>query len=155
MADSQEIRNAFSRSIGGAAWGLNRSHGSMFFLEIGEPIKRVGQVKSHGQWHFLVEECHWRFEKQGAVLVGSEDDQVFIDSVFESIELGSLIRSELLHPSNDLQIDFSNGIRFRTFSTSAKATDQWNQWIFFGPEGYSWVSDGGGNIKCEQDEPAG
>jgi hypothetical protein len=156
MKERPSIQSALSSLSGRLAWKATRNHGSIFFLEIGEPLTRQGLPRIHGEWHFLIECCHWRFETPERVLVGSEDDQQFIDSIFESLSLGSVVRAEVLTPSHDLLVKFSSGIRFSTFSTSAEATYQWTQWHLYGPpdEDYVWVSDGGGNIKCiTRDEP--
>jgi hypothetical protein len=149
-----EIRNAISSLNGKAAWGLVRTHGSMFFLEMGNPISRPSQIKPHGESHFLVELCHWRFEASESVLVGSEDDPTFIDATFDNLKLGYVQDAEILIPSHDLQIKFSSGIVFKTFTTSTEATDQWTQWQLFGPEEYVWISDGGGHLqRKKRDEP--
>jgi hypothetical protein len=154
MADYLNIRYALSSLSGKSGWGLVRTHGSMFFLELGNPISRVSQIKRHGEWHVLVELCHWRFETADSVLVGSEDDPAFIDATFDSLELGSVDDAEVLTPSHDLQINFSSGIQLKTFTTSKEAKDQWTQWHLFGPDEHVWISDGGGNLKCKRrDEP--
>jgi hypothetical protein len=155
MREHPTIWDALSRLRGKPGWGLARTHGSMFFLEIGDSLLRKGR-KPHGEWHFLIECCHWRFETPDKVLVGSEDNQQFIDATFEKSNLGSIENAEVSAPSNDLLIEFSSGARFRTFSTSAEATNEWTQWLLYGPpdDDYAWVSDGGGNIKCiTRDEP--
>jgi hypothetical protein len=126
----------------------------MFFLEFGSPISRVGQVRPHGEWHFLVELCHWRFEKPESVLVGSEADPTFIDARFDTLKLGSVQKAEILAPSHDLMVNFSSGVSFKTFTTSREATDQWTQWQLFGPEQYVWISNAGGHLQCrKRDEP--
>jgi hypothetical protein len=150
------IQSALERLVGKRAWGLRRDIGSIFFLEIGEPVARPRVLRQHGEWHFLIEECPWRLETQNEVLVGSEDEQGFIDGVFQDLVLGSVERAEVVSPSHDLVIEFSSGASFRTFTWSAKATNEWTQWILYGPpdEEYGWVSDGGGSIKCiTRDEP--
>jgi hypothetical protein len=155
MQGGTTISDALLRLRGKPGWGTVRTHGSMFFLEIGDSLLRKGH-KPHGEWHFLIECCHWRFETSDKVLVGSEDDQQFIDATFEKLNLGTVEIAQVSDPSHDLLISFSSGARFRTFSTSAEATDQWTQWLLYGPkdEDYAWVSDGGGNVKCiTRDEP--
>ena len=150
MEKRPEIHIALSRLVGRSAWGLRRDLGSIFFLELGEPLARTGQLRPHGEWHFLIQLCHWRFETTNEVLVGSEDNPQFIDDVFEKLSLGSVESAEVSTSSHDLLIKFSSGASFRTFSTSAEATDQWTQWLLYSPpdEDYAWVSDGGGNTKC-------
>lgn len=125
----------------------------MFFLEMGAPL-RTGHARTHGEWHFLIECCHWRFTTADKMLVGSEDDQQFIDGTFKKLDLGLVDNAEVSIPSYDLLVKFSSGIEFRTFSASADATDEWTQWLLYGPDDYAWVSDGGGHVKCiARDEP--
>jgi hypothetical protein len=125
------------------AWGLNRTVGSMFFLDIGQPCPRPGHKKVHGEWHFLVEMCHWRIEKGDVLIVGSDDDQKFIDDKFASLELGNVEEAQSLGPSYDLRLVFSSGIRLITFSTAAAANDE-TQWLFFCPDENVWVVKAGG-----------
>jgi hypothetical protein len=142
METRPEVDIALSNIKGKRAWGLRRDVGSIFFLELGDPITRTGQSRSHGEWHFLVELCHWRFESQESVLLGSEDEPSFIDASFDGLKLGFVESADVLLPSQDLQIGFTSGIRFKTFTTSGQATDQWTQWHLFGPDEYVWISDG-------------
>jgi hypothetical protein len=118
----------------------------MFFLEIGQPLPRVGEKKVHGEWHFLVEMCHWRIEMQNSILAGSDDEQELIDNTFANLELGYVESVAALSPSHDLQIVFSSGIRLRTFTTSAAAKEQWKQWLLYGPDDDVWIADASGGI---------
>jgi hypothetical protein len=88
MSDRDMIESTFQSLNGKPAWGLTRTHGSMFFLEIGQPLPRSGEKKVHGEWHFLVEVCHWRIEARNSVLIGSDDEQELIDNTFVNLELG-------------------------------------------------------------------
>jgi hypothetical protein len=88
MSNKDKIESTFQSLNGKPAWGLTRTHGSMFFLEIGLPLPRSGEKKVHGEWHFLVEMCHWRIETQNSILTGSDDEQELIDSSFARLELG-------------------------------------------------------------------
>jgi hypothetical protein len=128
---------------GKPAWGLVRTHGSMFFLELGTRVERAAGKGSHGEWHFLVEMCEWRFETDQSTLVCSDDDQEFIDATFRTLELGIVDSAEASGPSHDLTIAFSTGIRLRTFFASAAATGEWINWIFFCPGDRSWRAYGG------------
>jgi hypothetical protein len=126
----------------------------MFFLEIGNPVQREGSLKQHGEWHFLIECCFWRFETTNKVLVASEDDQPSIDETFEMLNLGSVESAAVSSPAFDLAVKFSSEITFRTFSP--ESTDRYTQWLLYGPPGeaYTWVVHGGGKIKCiTGDEP--
>jgi hypothetical protein len=129
------------------AWGLNRTVGSMFFLEIGQPRPRTGR-KTHGEWHFLIEMCHWRIETNHVLIVGSDDDQKFIDDKFASLELGKVEEAQSLGPSYDLRLVFSSGIRLITFSTAAAANDE-PQWLFFCPDENAWRLTAGSIPVCK------
>lgn len=130
------------------AWGLTRSVGSMFFLEIGRPRPKLGRNKVHGEWHFLVEMCHWRIETKDMPIVGSDDDQEFIDNKFASLELGEIKEARLSGPTHDLHLIFSSGIRLITFSASAAEKDGWTQWLFFCPDDKAWRIDTGDVPTC-------
>jgi len=128
------------------AWGLVRTHGSMFFLEIGRPLPKGNRKNVRGEWHFLIEMCHWRLATREAILVGSEDDQGLIDHVFKEANLGTLDKATTSTPTHDLHLLFSSGVTLSTFTTSASATDQWTQWRLFCPDDNVWVVNGGGHL---------
>ncbi len=132
---------------GKPAWGLVRTHGSMFFLEIGKPLPQVGEEKMHGEWHFLFEICHWRIEDGGSLVVGSDDSQEFIDQKFAGLQLESIHGVEILPSSHDLRIIFSSGHYLTTFCTSAASTEQWMQWQLFDPHDNVWISDATGRLS--------
>ncbi len=128
------------------AWGLVRTHGSMFFVEIGDPLPRADDKKVHGEWHFLVEMCHWRIDMQDAVLAGSDDQQAKIDSSFALLRLGAIENIDALAPSRDLHVSFSSGIRLTTFSATAAPEEQWSQWQLYGPDDNVWIAEGDGSL---------
>jgi hypothetical protein len=146
MSDKDTIESTFHSLSGKPAWGLTRTHGSMFFLEIGSPLPRSGEKKVHGEWHFLVEMCHWRLETPTSVLLGSDDEQELIDSNFADLELGHVESVTAASPSHDLHIIFSSGIRFTTFTTSVAAKEQWKQWQLYCPDDNVWIADASGGL---------
>jgi hypothetical protein len=146
MSDKYTIESTFQSLNGKLAWGLTRTHGSMFFLEIGNPLPRPNEKKVHGEWHFLIEMCHWRLETKSSILVGSDDEQELIDSSFSNLELGDVESVTALSPPHDLHIVFSSGVRFTTFTTSAAAKEQWKQWRLYGPDDNVWIADAGGRL---------
>ena len=143
---SPPIQDTLDLLVGKRAWGLTRTHGSMFFLEIGDPLHRKGGKKVHGQWHFLVLMCHWRVELPGSLLVGSDDSPKWIDDTFSGTELGMVEKINVIPPSHDLLIVFSSGLRLTTFGASATAKDDWTQWNFYCPNDDVWVLDAGGDL---------
>jgi hypothetical protein len=143
------IEQTLENLKGKSAWGLRRTHGSIFFLELGEPLPRTGNKQVHGEWHFLVEMCHWRFETQEAIVVGSEDDQGFIDSAFQRLDLGLLSDINSASPSHDLRLLFSSGIALKTFASTAAPEGEWTEWLLFCPDDNVWVADGNGTLVCK------
>jgi hypothetical protein len=137
MTSTSDISEAFDLLAGKKAWGLRRSHGSMFFLEIGDPVVSDGQKHVHGEWHFLFELCHWRIQSQANVIIGSEDSQDFIDRTFSSLSLGD-VKQASLNNCSDLELTFTSGCTLRTFSTSASTEADWTQWLFFTPGDIAW-----------------
>lgn len=147
MSDrGRTISDALGDLKGKPTWGLTRTHGSMFFLEIGDPKLRVGERKQHGEWHFLFELCHWRFEDANTVLIGSDDSTEAIDDHFRKLQLQLLNHAEIVSPSNDLRIVLSSGVCVRTFSTCSQASEQETQWKLYDPANTVWISDTTGRI---------
>jgi hypothetical protein len=118
----------------------------MFFLEVGQPLPKGSRRNTRGEWHFLVEMCHWRLATKESMLVGSEDNQELIDDVFKRVDLGSIEKMTAPAPFHDLCLQFSSNITLRTFTTSAAATDGWIQWRLFCPDDNVWIVDGGGHL---------
>jgi len=108
----------------------------MFFLEIGEPTHN-NQNQVHGEWHFLFQLCHWHIHSHANLVVGSEDEQDFIDQAFSSLTLGEITQA-MLDDCNDLQLSFNSGSILNTFSTSASQKADWTQWLFFTPGNIAW-----------------
>jgi hypothetical protein len=144
------IDNLLLELRGKPAWGLVRTFGSMFFLEIGNPMPRSDTKKVHGEWHILVELCHWRVESQNATLAGSDDEQELIDYTFTNLELGSIETVAVSSTSHDLRIIFSSGIRLSTFSATAAATnDKSTQWQIYCPDDNVWIAKADGSLANE------
>ncbi len=141
------IRLVLASLKGKPAWSVVRTHGSMFYLELGKSLLRDGYKHPHGEWHFLVEMCQWRFETAESIIVGSEDDQDSIDASFKRIELGVVESIEVIPPCLDLSIVFSSGIRLKTLFTSAKMKDDWTNWTLYSPNDMSWRAHGGGQLS--------
>ena len=143
-------RGSLSEALDGlngkSAWGLTRTHGSMFFLEVGNLTLRPGEKRQHGEWHFLFELCHWRFEDENTVVVGSDDPPQRIDEQFRTLQLQTFDHVEILQPSNDLRIVFSSGVCMRTFTTCSLADDEATQWHLFDPCDNVWTANLTGQV---------
>lgn len=104
----------------------------------------------HGEWHFLVDVCHWRIENGDALVIGSEDDQKIIDEIFDKeLKLGYIELVTLQPPLQDLHITFSSGLCLRTFSSygAEKDATYWN--LYCEAEKEAWGADVDGKICYE------
>ncbi|HWU54610.1 MAG TPA: hypothetical protein VN175_03850 [Rhizomicrobium sp.] len=149
--DLAAVRAELSKLVGQPAWKVFRTHGSMFFLEIGQKLNASyrssdGTIREyqHGEWHFLIECAFWRFETVNETMIGSEDAQVDIDEKFATLNLGVIKVAQINAPSNDLLIEFETGLRLKTFSAMVKA--DYNDWNLYCPDDYCWVADSGGRL---------
>ena len=143
------LKESFSKLTGLPAWGLVRTYGSMFFLEIGSPLPRSGEKKVHGEWHFLVEMCAWRIEARDGILISSENEPAYIDSRFRSLELGQVTSANVQSPSYDLDVSFTSGLLLKTMFSVASPGDRWTQWQLYGPDDYVWAVDEKGVLVYE------
>ena len=148
-SNDEKLQIALYSLKGLPAWGLVRTYGSMFFLEVGNPLPRIGEKRVHGDWHFLIEMCDWRVESTDGTLVASEDDPGRIDDVFNSLELGVFTAAKTQSPSYDLDLVFSSGFRLKTFSQIGSPDDRWTQWQLYGPDDYVWAIDEQGALIYE------
>jgi hypothetical protein len=143
----------FTDLIGKPAWGLSRTTGSMFFLEIGKSHEREISIKkreklkvSNGDWHFLIEMSSWRFESRNEVIIGSNDEPTIIDGCFERLDLGTIENISVSTPANDLHILFSSDIAFESFRDVGRTKD-WSLWTLFCPNETYWSADAVGSLK--------
>jgi hypothetical protein len=144
--NSMAICDYFAKLKGLSAWGLVRSVGSIFFLELGKPIPMEGQAGPRGEWQFLVQYCNWRFSHKETIIIGSADDADRIDKAFAAMELGELVSAEVSLPLCDLGLLFSSGVQFKTLATSATyaAGEGTYQWMLFCPDDNVWSIQAGG-----------
>src|SRR5260370_19897523 len=100
------ISDDFAKLHGMKAWGLRRTHGSMFFLELGKPVQ-IGRFH-HGEWHFLFEQSEWQIQSPSGAAISSADDAKSIDVTFDDLDLGQLTNASL-DTSDVLHLNFSSG----------------------------------------------
>lgn len=148
-SNDEKLQIALSKLKGLPAWGLVRTYGSMFFLEVGNSLPRSGEKKIHGEWHFLIEMCDWRFESPDGTIVASEDEPDRIDNIFTKLELGVFTAAKAQSLTYDLDLTFSSGISLRTFSQTGSLGDRWTQWQLYDPEDYVWAVDEQGALIHE------
>lgn len=136
---SLEMNNAqrhLNRIIGFPASPPKRTNGSSFFLDIGDPLIRNGESSVHGEFHFLFQNCDWRFVRDKNIIVGSADDSSTIEESFRSSEL-CYIADVNLSQLGDLTITFTSGIVFETF-LSLSNKEPISVWTFYQGPTDSW-----------------
>jgi hypothetical protein len=133
--ESDLVEAELKNLVGRPAWGLNRTLGSTFFLEIGARLARGERKRVHGEWHFLIEMCHWKFAADDRIIVGSDDEQALIDDTFSRTSLGTVSSASAMMPSRELNIAFDSGIILRTFLASTASSDEATHWFLFLPDG--------------------
>jgi len=142
MAIAESISSYLSGLIGQPAWGLKRTHGSMFFLEIGRPNSygktSRGIERVHGDWHFLFELCKWSFWAPDGIRISSQNTPADVDGVFANLELGVVQAAAFNVDTEDLSITFTSGISLRVSPEEVYIEPDDTEWIFFLPEELAW-----------------
>src|SRR5438270_9183502 len=142
MANGETISSYVCDLIGQPAWGLKRTHGSMFFLEIGGPNSygktSHGLDRVHGDWHFLFELCRWSFWANNGIRISSQNTPAHIDGVFANLELGVVQAAVFSEGSEDLNITFTSGISLRVSPDEVYTELHDTEWIFFLPKELAW-----------------
>ena len=109
---SEQIARSFSPLIGLPCWGLDRIQGSMISLEFGAPHlivreprgsnsvsarvrERLSQriVKPVGEWHLLIDACHWRMKIFERTVAEDTSAMSEIDAAIREMDGQKLIRT--------------------------------------------------------------
>ena len=134
------ISDSLQDLIGKPAWGLKRTHGSMFFLEIGAPAyqrtNRRGEVIRHGERHFLFEWVRWSFSNEAAKLLDSDDETSKIDALFETLVLDSVSGAQFDETSDRLTLQFSSGTELNVEPNDIDPGH--SEWTLFIPGELAW-----------------
>ncbi len=142
MTTNPHISESLRELIGKPAWGLKRSHGSMFFLEIGEAIHhgktRDGRDRIHGEWHFLFELCDWSFSGTNLALISSNNEVSQIDAAFDLLTLGNVLAVSFEKERGELTFEFSSAIFLHVSPYTSEAEFDDTEWIFFLPDKFCW-----------------
>ncbi len=125
-------------------WGVELTIGTRLSMEFGREVLMPKHNQAHGEWHLLFQNCHWRLENMESVLVGSDDDDLRV--TIQNVKFGRVKNIGLKPPSNDLEIDFDNGLRLTTFLTYSRSCSDSKQWYLYGPDGSVLVAEGGGSL---------
>lgn len=135
---------------GQPVWGVARGVGSYLDLEIG-PARQLADGSTVGQWHLWIYMADWRIERQGRILVGSNDLPELIDEMIA--DLGSpTFESLAVQPgTGDTVLDCAGGLRLMVFA-SALPSDDSEAWVLTQPDG-STLSGGPGSRWALEGSP--
>jgi hypothetical protein len=130
---SQTNSNLFTPLIGQTAQGCWLGYGSVLFLEFGQPQPpRDGRTHPHGEWGLQSDLVEWRIEQRDHIVSGSEDDRATMESGIKQIDGKTFVSGEILQPSGDSVLTFSDDLVLRTFVISSEED---SRWIFRDREG--------------------
>ena len=131
------ISESLQQIIGKPAWGLHRSHGSMFLFDIGDPVPQ-NEKKIHGEWCLLFESCEWRFEMAGTEVITSSNTTEAIEAQFQQMALGNITDANYSETSAQLRIAFASGIVLQASPEPSEDDPESTEWIFFIPDQLAW-----------------
>jgi len=136
---------ALSGLIQQPVWGVEITIGTRLSMEFGEEMPRKPKHRhSHGRWHLLFLNCHWRVEDRKSILVGSDDDD--LGDRIAKLQFGKVTKVQLSQPTNDLEIVFDENLRLTTFLTYSSISSESRQWYLFCPDDVVCVAEGGGEL---------
>jgi hypothetical protein len=125
--------NLFTPLIGQTARGCWLGYGSVLFLEFGQPQPlRDGRNHPSGEWGLRSDQIDWRIEQRDHIIAGSEDDRCTIEGGIKQIDGKTFVSGEILQPSGDSVLTFSDDLVLRTFVITSEEDFRW---IFRDPEG--------------------
>ena len=123
---NQTNPNLFASLIGQTARGCWLGYGSVLFLEFGQsqlPHDRKNHPR--GEFGLSCDHIECRIEKGEKVIAGSEDNRAAMESGIEEINGKDLISAELLQPSGDSILTFSDGLVLRSFVITSEEDARW------------------------------
>lgn len=124
---------------GKLAWRPLRIHGSMFFLDIGAPLKRAGHRRDHGEWSFTFEQAKWSFESQGRTLVSCEHRPDAIDQAFSQMSGGTL-SEVVIDARGSVCMRIGDDLVFKASQCTDPELLDDDQWCLFVPGDMVWVA---------------
>lgn len=136
--------------MGKAAWGVKVGYGSFLTIEFGVPNKSE-YCSIYGEWYLWLYLCSWRIEKDGYLIVGSDDSKEKLIKSTSTIE-GYELRLFKVYPQTlDLLLTFENNSILRTFSTIAdnEINQDKQHWMLYMPDNRVLVADPGNRWVVE------
>lgn len=131
----------FAPLIGQKAQGCWLGHGSILFLEFGEPQPLThGQRLPCGEWGLSYRCPHilWRIEQGNQVLAGSEDDQAIMRRAIEQLNGRILVSGAISQSTGDSVLEFTDQVVLKTFVAASEGDARWIMrrgeiYVAFGP----------------------
>ncbi|HNE04385.1 MAG TPA: hypothetical protein PLT08_07690 [Anaerolineales bacterium] len=129
--------------VGAKAWGPRVLVGSFIHLEFGEPrpYERDTSIM-RGNWVLLTQLCEWRLEKDGNLLIGSENLRENINVALQELNGSILQKVDVQLPTLDTTLFFMNGVILRIFTVSFLRDNM--HWVLYLPEDYQVLEVGPG-----------
>lgn len=149
--DIEIISETVSTVVGNTAWGVKIGLGSFLTIEFGEPVISKSNQVTHGEWHLWLYLCSWRIEKDGFMLVGSEDPQKKMTECVKQIEGCRLISFQILPYTLDVILTFEKGLILRLFSVISEDDENTDSphWILYLPGNQVVEAGPGGRWSIE------
>jgi hypothetical protein len=123
---AQKNSSLFAPLIGQPAQGCWLGYGSVLFLEFGKPQSlRDGRTHPSGEWGLRSDPIEWRIEQRDHIVSGSEDDRATMESGIKQIDGKTFVSGEILQPSGDSVLTFSDDLVLRTFVVSSEQDSRW------------------------------
>lgn len=142
---------------GHAAHNIKLGHGSFLTINFGKnriievPTNKGIVQRVRGEWYLWVYMCAWRFDKNDAPYLGSDDEgsREEFQTKLSEIDGKKLIHFDILNSSFDTKLEFEEKLVINLFSIST----QNEQWKLFNPDKKVLVVGPGKNwIYREEDE---
>jgi hypothetical protein len=118
--------NLFAPLAGQTAQGCWLGYGSVLFLEFGAPQPlRERENRPKGEFGLSCDWIEWRIEQRGHILAGSEDDRSTMESAARQIDGKAFVSGQIVQPSGDSILAFTDDLVLRTFVISSEEDARW------------------------------
>jgi hypothetical protein len=99
----------------------------VLFLEFGQSQPLLDRENHpRGEFGLWCDWIEWHIERRGHVITGSEDDRAAMETGIAELEGMVFGYGELLLPSGDSILTFSDDLVLRTFVTTSEEDARWN-----------------------------
>lgn len=161
------VEDIFSPLIGRIAFSITQTHGSCFFIQIGDPYLRIRepieprhaiserskallrrrQVFVVGTWSILVQDCNWKLTNEQRSVC--QDDAVDdMENLFRSVEGQYLVSANCTEETNSCTLEFDMGASLRLWPKLDGEANE-DQWRLHYKDGSSVGYTNDGSIAVE------